>query len=188
MTNLMFNLRAAVRLRSAALGLAIMLGPISVQMILVPMTTHAAAPAPLQSFNSAGVSPRPVEDTTSASIQRDYAHAWKSLVVALEENRTELLNENFTGTARQQWQEAIHTQKQNGLSRRIVDHGHSVRVTFYSLDGSALEATDTADLEIQYREGGKVISTERVQAHYLVLLTPAENSWKLRMLQEVPAN
>ncbi len=183
MTNPMSNPRAASRLRSAALGLALVLGLIS-----VPMKTQAAPPAPLQSFDSAGVSPRPVEDTTSVSIQRDYAHAWKSLVSALEENRTELLNENFTGTARQQWQDAIYTQKQNGLSRKIVDHGHSVRVTFYSLDGSALEATDTADLEIQYREGGKVISTERVQAHYLVLLTPAENSWKLRMLQEIPAS
>jgi hypothetical protein len=174
---------ATGRLRLAAMSLLILLG-----LIAVPATTHAGPPAPLQSFDAAGVTPRPVEDTTSQSIQRDYSHAWKSLVSALEENRGELLNENFTGTARQQWQDAIHIQQQNGLNRKIVDHGHTVRVTFYSLDGSALEATDTADLEIQYREGGKVVSTERVQAHYLVVLTPAENSWKLRMLQEVPAS
>jgi hypothetical protein len=61
-----------------------------------------------------------------------------------------------------------------------------VRVRFYSLDGSALEAVDTANLEIEYREGGKLLSTEHVQARYLVLLTPAENSWKVRILQEFP--
>ncbi len=174
---------SASRLRFAAMSFLVLLASVA-----VPATTHAAPPAPIQTFDASGVTPRAVEDTTSLSIQRDYSHAWKSLVSALEENRGELLNENFTGTARQQWQDAIRTQKQNGLSRKIVDHGHTVRVTFYSLDGSALEATDTADLEIQYREGGKVISTERVQAHYLVVLTPAENSWKLRMLQEVPAS
>jgi hypothetical protein len=149
---------------------------------------HAAPPAPLSSFDSATATPRPVEERTALSIQRDYAHAWQSLVSALESNNSELLNENFTGTARQQWQQAIRDQRQNGLNRRIVDHGHKVRVTFYSLDGSALQATDTADLEIQYREGDKVLSSERVQAHYLVLLTPAETSWKLRILQEVPAS
>ena len=57
-----------------------------------------------------------------------------------------------------------------------------MRVTFYSLDGSALQAIDAADLEIEYREGGKLLSSERVQARYLVLLTPAENSWKIRIL------
>jgi hypothetical protein len=29
-----------------------------------------------------------------------------------------------------------------------------------------------------------VHSSERIQAHDLVLLTPAENSWKIRILQE----
>lgn len=149
---------------------------------------HAAPPAPLSSFDSTAATPRPVEEKTALSIQRDYAHAWQSLASALESNNAELLNENFTGTARQQWQQAIQGQRQNGLNRHIVDHGHKVHVTFYSLDGSALEAKDTADLEIQYREGERVLSSERVQAHYLVLLTPAEADWKLRILQEVPVS
>ena len=155
-----------------------------------PDSPSAAPPTPdqsaIQSFNTDSAAPRPVEETTALAIQRDYAQAWQSLVTALEENRAEMLDENFTGGARQQWQDAIHAQQKNGLSRRIVDHGHQVRVRFYSLDGSALEAIDTADLEIQYREGSKLLSSERVQAHYLVLLTPAENSWKVRILQELP--
>jgi hypothetical protein len=149
---------------------------------------HAAPPAPLQSFDAASAAPRPVEETTALAIQRDYAHAWQALASALENNRAGLLDENFTGSARQQWQEAIVAQQHNGLSRRIVDHGHKVRVTFYSLDGSALQAIDTADLEIQYREGSKLLAAERIQPRYLVLLTPAEDSWKVRILQEVPAS
>jgi hypothetical protein len=165
----------------AALGLFLLLALAS--------TTHAAPPAPVQSqiqFNTDAAAPRTVEETTALAIQRDYAQAWHSLVAALDENRAEMLDENFTGGARQQWQNAVHTQQRNGLSRLIVDHGHQVRVRFYSLDGSALEAIDTADLEIQYREGSKLLSSERIQAQYLVLLTPAENSWKVRILQEVP--
>lgn len=166
----------------AALGLFLLLA--------LAATTHAAPPvpvqSPVQSFNIDSAAPRPVEETTALAVQRDYSQAWQSLVAALEENRAEMLDENFTGGARQQWQDAIRAQRKNGLSRRIVDHGHQVRVRFYSLDGSALEAIDTADLEIQYREGSKLLSSERVQTHYLVLLTPAENSWKIRILQELP--
>jgi hypothetical protein len=173
--------------RREALWLAA-LGPIL--LLALASTTHAAPPtpvqSPIQSFNTDAAAPRTVEETTALAIQRDYAQAWQSLVAALEENRAEMLDENFTGGARQQWQDAVHTQQRNGLSRLIVDHGHQVRVRFYSLDGSALEAIDTADLEIQYREGSKLLSSERIQAQYLVLLTPAENSWKVRILQEVP--
>jgi DNA-binding FadR family transcriptional regulator len=151
----------------------------------LPPTVHAASPAPLGSFNTASAGPRRVEETTALAIERDYAHAWQALVSALEDNRADLLNEDFTGGARQQWQDAIAAQQQNGLSRHIVDHGHKVRVTFYSLDGSAMEAIDTADLEIQYRENGKLLSSEQIQARYLILLTPAENSWKVRILQEI---
>jgi hypothetical protein len=155
-------------------------------LIPLPAALHAAPPTPIYNLDAASASPRAVEETTAASIQRDYTHAWHSLISALEENRADLLDENFTGGARQQWEDAIASQRQNGLNRRIVDHGHSVQVKFYSLDGSALEAIDNADLEIEYREGGKVLYSEHVHARYVVLLTPAENSWKVRILQEIP--
>ena len=155
--------------------------------IVVPRTALAATiPEPLRSFDTASAAPRPVEETTATAVARDYAHAWRALAEALEKNQASLLEENFTGLARQQWQEAVRQQQQNKLSRRIIDRGHNLRVTFYSLDGSALEAVDTAELEVEYRDGSTVLSSQRVQARYMVLLTPAENSWKVRILQEVP--
>ncbi len=50
-----------------------------------------------------------------------------------------------------------------------------------------MELRDTVQLEVQYLDGGKVIHSERVTGHYVVLMTPAENSWKVRILQEVPS-
>jgi hypothetical protein len=82
--------------------------------------------------------------------------------------------------------EAVKAQKAAGLSRRIIDHGHHVEVIFYSPDGSAMQLRDTAQLEIQYRDGSKVLHSDNLSAQYLVLMTPAENSWKVRVLQEVP--
>jgi hypothetical protein len=172
-----------IALRLAALCLIILLASAWIPLMIHARTSN---PGALQSFDAASAAPRAMEDTTAVAIQRDYAHAWRSLVSALEANRADLLDENFTGGARQQWQDAIHAQQRNGLSRRIIDHGHQMRVTFYSPDGSAVEAVDAADLEIEYREGDKLLSSERIQARYLVLLTPAENSWKLRILQQVP--
>jgi aminopeptidase N len=148
----------------------------------LPSSVSAASLA----LDVSSAAPRQVEDTTASSIERDYAHAWSALSSALQANRAELLDENFTGAARDHWQHAIDSQRQNGLSRRIVDRGHHLRVLFYSLDGSALEAEDLADLEIEYRDGEKVLSSEHVTLRYLVLLTPAENSWKIRILEELP--
>jgi hypothetical protein len=54
------------------------------------------------------------------------------------------------------------------------------------VDGSALEARDVAELQIDYLKDGQLLSSEHVQARYLVLLTPAENSWQVRSLQELP--
>jgi hypothetical protein len=168
-------------MRLAAIALLVLLVPAS-----LPPTVLAAEPAAAQSLDVSAAAPRAVEPTTADAIQRNYTHAWRSLASALEQNRADLLSEDFVGGARAQWQEAIHAQQQNGLSRRVTDRGHKVQISFYSPDGSAIQAIDTADLEIEYREGSRVLSSERVQARYLVLLTPAENSWKVRILQELP--
>jgi hypothetical protein len=45
---------------------------------------------------------------------------------------------------------------------------------------------DTAQFEIQQMDGSNVVHSEQVTLHYLALLTPAENSWKVRVLQTVP--
>lgn len=131
--------------------------------------------------------PRQVEDQTQQSIVRDYGKAWQSLEQALESNRSDLLNTGFVGIARDGLGSTVAEQAKSGTSRRVVDRGHQLQVLFYSVEGSAMQLGDTAQLEVQYLDGGKVIHSERLTGHYLVLMTPAENSWKVRILQEVPS-
>jgi hypothetical protein len=138
-------------------------------------------------IDSSQATPRDVEDQTRESIVRDYGKAWQSLEQALENNRADALNANFVGYARDRWGGTVSEQAKAGMSRRVVDRGHQLQVVFYSVEGSAMELRDTAQLEIQYLEGGKVVHSERVTSHYMVLMTPAENSWKVRILQEVPS-
>ncbi|HEX6880971.1 MAG TPA: hypothetical protein VF135_11450 [Terriglobales bacterium] len=129
--------------------------------------------------------PRDVEDQTKEAVIRDYGKAWQSLEQALEQNRADLLATDFVGFAKDKWTQTVKAQNSAKLSRRIVDHGHHLEVLFYSVDGSAMQLRDTAQLEVQYLDDGKVVHKESMTARYLALLTPAENSWKVRILQEI---
>jgi hypothetical protein len=159
---------------------------IVVVMLGLPLSMFGQEPkGPAVRIDASRATPRDVEDQTKESVSRDYGKAWQSLEQALENNRPDLLNASFIGYAQDRWLQTVKAQKTAGLSQRIVDHGHQLQVIFYSADGSAIQLRDTAQLEIQYRDGSKVIHKESLSAHYLVLMTPAENSWKVRVLQEI---
>ncbi len=164
-----------------ALGLALLLGIAS-----LPLHVFAAAPAVAMKVDASAAGPRQVEDSTVQAIQRDYSTAWKQLSQAVDENRADLLNGSFVGTAREQAAQLIKSQAHNGLHQRWVDHGHNVQVAFYSIDGSSMLLHDTTEMEIQQLDGGNVVHSEQVTVHYLALLTPAENSWQVRVLESVP--
>jgi hypothetical protein len=130
--------------------------------------------------------PRQIEDTTVTALQRDYGQAWRMMAKAMEENRPELLNGSFVGIAKDKLTQAINDQTSSGLRRRYIDRGHRVKVVFYSVDGSAIEMHDTARIEIQLLDGSKVVHQEQATLFYVALMSPAENSWKVRALQSVP--
>ncbi|MFZ0708182.1 MAG: hypothetical protein WAM71_21460 [Candidatus Korobacteraceae bacterium] len=150
-------------------------------------STVLAANAPAVTLDIQNASPRQIEDATEKAVARDYAAAWQAMADALDQNRLDLLSANFIGTADDKLTETIQQQKKAGLHRRYVDRGHKVQATFYSSEGSAMELHDTAQLQIQLLDGDKVVASQEVTAHYVVLMTAAENSWKVRVLQEVPA-
>ena len=105
----------------------------------------------------------------------------------MEQNRTDLLDASFVGFAHDKLGNAIEEQKKNGLRRRYIDHGHKVEAVFYSYDGSAMQLKDTASVEVQLMDGNKVVATQPGTIFYMVLMTPAENSWKIRDLEAVPS-
>jgi hypothetical protein len=127
--------------------------------------------------------PREVEDVTQNAIVRDYTLAWQAISTSLANNTLQPLNDNFAGFALDKFTQRVKDQKQNGLTTRIVDHGHKVEAIFYSPDGAAIELKDTASLETQVLDGGTVIHSDQAQIQYYAVMTGAEDRWKVRVLE-----
>lgn len=169
------------RIAVLSLGLALL---ISAGIPLLSRAFAADEDGPKIQLNISNSQPRDVEETTTKSITREYTTAWKTLEDALANNRPDRIGASFVGAAEEQLRKQIDEQKKNGLSTRIVDRGHKVDVVFYSPEGSAMQLRDTAQLERQNLEGGKVVHSETVTQNYVVLMAVTGDRWKVRVLQE----
>lgn len=146
---------------------------------------YAADPAPSVTVTAANAQPRQLEDLTEKAIAREYTAAWQNLARALKENNAGILQENFVGAAQESFSKQIEQQKAAGISTNYVDRGHKVDVLFYSPEGSVIQFRDTAILELQVLENGKVIHAETVQQQYVGLMTVYGDRWRVRVLQAV---
>ena len=150
----------------------------------VPLLKHIFADArPDVQLNVSGVQPREVEDVTKNAILRDYTLAWQAIGTSLANNSLQPLNENFSGFALDKFTQRVKDQKTQGITTRIIDHGHKVDAVFYSPDGSAIELKDTATIETQVLDGGTVIHSDQAQIQYYAIMTGAEDRWKVRVLE-----
>ena len=158
-------------------------------ILAIAFAAHSvfAASAPSIAINTEHAAPREIEDTTQKALARDYATAWQTMTEALDQNRADVLSANFIGTAGDKLTATIQEQAKSGLHQHITDQGHSVEAVFYSPEGSAIELHDTAHLQIDVMDGSKVVHTENATVRYVALLTAAENSWKVRVLEAVPS-
>jgi hypothetical protein len=138
---------------------------------------------PSVQLNVKNAQPRELEEVTQNAILRDYTLAWQAIGTSLANNTLPPLNENFSGFALDKLTQRVKDQKQNGLSTRIIDHGHKVEAIFYSPDGSAVELKDTASIETQVLDGGTIIHSDQAQIQYYAVMTGAEDRWKVRVLQ-----
>ena len=127
--------------------------------------------------------PRELADQTATAVVKDYIEAWESLRAALDQNRPELLDRDFEGGARDKLAETIRQQARLGLRTSYQDRSHDVQIVFYSPEGLSVELTDDVQYDVQVRDGDKVIATEPVHQRYLVVLTPTEVRWRVRVLQ-----
>jgi hypothetical protein len=133
-----------------------------------------------------GAQPREVEDTTEKAIVRDYANAWSAISNGLGNNDVNALDAGLVGFARDQFAGAIDSQKKSGVKVRYTDRGHQLEAIFYSPDGSAMQLRDTAKLTREVLDGDTVLSREDLTAHYVAIMSVAEDRWKLRSIEEVP--
>lgn len=129
---------------------------------------------------------RPLQVQTQKAAIRDYLQSWQSLKVAFEQNRTELLDPAFVGTAKEKLTATIQQQAALGIRTRYQDQAHVIRIVFYSPEGLSIELMDKVEYEVQVLDHEKVKSIQHMSARYVIVLTPAEVRWRVRIFQAAP--
>jgi hypothetical protein len=180
-----FKRQVDALLRFLLLFIGIALLVLGLASVLESLGAYAAEPTlPKVELDSKNAAPRELEETTRAAITREYATAWKNMADALAQNSADGLGASFVGAAHDALIKKIGEQRQNGLSIRILDRGHKLKPVFYSPEGSAMQLRDTAQLELQYLDGGSIVHSEKITQDYVVLMAVTEDRWKIRVLQE----
>lgn len=130
--------------------------------------------------------PRVLQEQTKAAVVRDYVQSWQSFRNAMDQNRADLLNADFIGTSKEKLTATIEQQAALGIHTRYRDLSHDLQVVFYSPEGLSVELTDQVEYEVQLLDHDKVTATQRVTGRYIVVMTPAEVRWRVRVFQAVP--
>ncbi len=129
--------------------------------------------------------PRPLADTTRKAAIRDYLESWKVMSTALAENRPDLLDADFAGTAKDQLTATIQQQKAMGIRTRYQPISHNIQIIFYSPEGLSIQVVDNIEYAVQILDQNKVLTAQQVHARYIAVLTPTEVRWRVRLFQAV---
>jgi hypothetical protein len=74
----------------------------------------------------------------------------------------------------------------SGISTQYQDRAHDIKILFYSSGGPSIEMTDTVEYDVQFLDHGTVKAAQSVISHYVIVLTPAEVQWRVRVFQAEP--
>jgi hypothetical protein len=130
--------------------------------------------------------PRPLAAQTSTAVVRDYLEAWQAMRGALEGNQAGLLDAYFVGTARDKLGDTIDEQTTLGLRTRYQDRAHDIQIIFYSPEGLSIQLVDSVDYDVEVLDHDKVQTTQHEHARYVVVMTPTEVRWQVRVFQSDP--
>jgi hypothetical protein len=151
--------------------------------VLGAASACAAAQAAVRVEPATLQGPRPLADQTAKAVIQDYLESWQSMNAALDGNRADLLDGDFVGDAKDKLAQAIQDQARLGIRTHYEDRAHDLQIVFYSPEGLSIELVDTVDYDVQLLDHDKTQATQRVRARYIVVLTPAESRWKVRVFQ-----
>ena len=152
----------------------------------IAATVDAAAQASVHVEPTILQGPRLLQEQTGTAVIRDYLQSWQSLSAAFEQNRADLLDPEFVGAAKEKLTNTIQQQARLGIRTRYVDRAHDLHIVFYSPEGLSIELTDKVEYDVQVLDHDKVRTTQRLSARYIVVLTPAQVRWRVRVFQAVP--
>ena len=127
--------------------------------------------------------PRVLQEQTQTAVVRNYLQGWETMGAAFDQNRADLLDRDFVGTARDKMAEAIQQQTAAGIHTRYQDKSHDIQIVFYSPEGLSIQLIDNVEYVVQVLNRDKVESTQQVRARYIAVLTPTEVRWRVRVLQ-----
>lgn len=129
---------------------------------------------------------RALQKQTADAAIRDYLQSWHSLNAALEQNRPDLLERSFVGTALDKLKDTVQQQTELGMHTNYKDRAHDLQIVFYSPDGLSIQLLDNVEYDQQVFDHDKVVATARVSRRYVVVLTPTEVRWRVRVMQLEP--
>jgi hypothetical protein len=155
--------------------------------VFVAMIVAGAEQPVVHVETSALVAPRTLEKQTETAVVRDYLQAWQTLSSAMEQNRADLLDADFVGVAKDKLADTIREQHELGIHARYRDLTHDLSLVFYSPEGLSVQLVDTVQYDVQIEDHDKVQATQHVRSRYVVVLTPTEVRWKVRIFQGGPA-
>ena len=127
-----------------------------------------------------------LQEQTRDAVIRDYLHSWRTMSAAFEQNRAVLLEAEFVGVAKEKMTDAILQQARLGIRTRYAVRSHDLQLTFFSPEGLSVELTDKVVYDFQLIDHGKVIAKQQMISTYVVVLTPAETRWRVRVFQAIP--
>lgn len=165
-----------------------MLRSVLIAFLLLPgLTSLAAAPPQVHVDTPLPTVPRPFEPETERAAIRDYLQSWQTMQSAFQQNRSDLLGADFAGGAMEELSSTIREQSALGMSTQYQDTSHNIKFLFYSPEGLSIEFIDTVKFTLQVFDHGRLIATRRQSARYLVVMSPAEIRWRVRVFQAVSA-
>ena len=126
---------------------------------------------------------RPLEQQTENAVVRDYLEAWKSMRQALDRNQPNKLDPDFIGAAKDKLADTIGSQAKMGIHTRYQDRSHHLQIVFYSPEGLSIQMLDNVEYQQDVVAKDKVLTSKIIHQRYLVVLTPSEVRWQVRIFQ-----
>jgi len=130
--------------------------------------------------------PRPIADQTAEAAVRDYLESWQAMKSALDQNRASLLDRDFEGEAKDKLTAAISGQIKAGIHTKYEDRSHNIQIVFYSPEGLSIQLVDNVEYDQQVFLNGKLLATQPARARYVVVMTPSQVRWRVRVIQAQP--
>ena len=127
--------------------------------------------------------PRELQEATAKAVVQNYLDSWQSLSKALDQNRPDLLDRDFVGSAREKLAATIKQQVAAGVRTSYRDRSHDVQILLYSPEGLSIQLADDVEYDVQLSSGGKPLGTQKLKSRYIVVLTPSEVRWRVRIFQ-----